>query len=61
MPQAEKERAMEPFYTTKNGHLGVGLSIANGIWRRHHGTVEIVTRPDEGSILRLCVDPNRPG
>jgi signal transduction histidine kinase len=56
MTVREKERALEPFFTTKNGHLGVGLSIANGIWRRHHGTVELVTRPGEGSTLRLCVE-----
>lgn len=56
MSAREKERALEPFFTTKNGHLGVGLSIANGIWRRHHGTVEIVSRPDEGTALRFCVE-----
>ncbi len=56
MTLREKERALEPFFTTKNGHPGVGLSIANGIWRRHHGTFEIVTRPGEGTTLRLCVE-----
>lgn len=60
MAPREKERALEPFFTTTNGHLGVGLSIANGIWRRHHGTVEIVTRPGEGATLRLCVEAGSP-
>ena len=51
------ERAVEPFFTTKNGHMGVGLSIANGIWRRHRGTMALKTRPGEGTRVRLCVNP----
>ena len=52
-----QERAVEPFFTTKNGHMGVGLSIANGIWRRHRGTMALKTRPGEGTRVRLCVNP----
>jgi two-component system, NtrC family, sensor kinase len=50
-------RAVEPFFSTKPGHLGVGLSIANGIWRRHGGTLSIQTGPHEGTLLRLCIEP----
>jgi len=55
-PQVQ-ERAVEPFFTTKAGHVGVGLSIANGIWRRHRGTLSIRSQPGEGTALRLCVEP----
>ena len=54
------EQAVEPFFTTKGGRLGVGLSIANGIWRRHRGTLSLRSRPDEGTVLRLCVEPSEP-
>ncbi|WP_406696681.1 HAMP domain-containing sensor histidine kinase [Singulisphaera sp. Ch08] len=50
-------RAVEPFFSSKNGHLGVGLSIANGIWRRHRGTLSLRSQPGEGTVLRLCVEP----
>jgi signal transduction histidine kinase len=50
-------RAVEPFFSTKPGHLGVGLSIANGIWRRHRGTLSIKSQPGEGTQVRLCVEP----
>jgi signal transduction histidine kinase len=53
------ERAFEPFFTTKPGHFGVGLSIANGIWRRHRGTMSIRTAPGDGTTVRLAVDPRR--
>ena len=55
-PEAQ-ERATEPFFSTKSGHIGVGLSIANGIWRRHKGTLSIRSLPGEGTTLRLCVEP----
>lgn len=58
VPQVQ-ERAVEPFFTTKPGHLGVGLSIANGIWRRHRGTLSIRGHAGEGARVRLCVEPGR--
>jgi signal transduction histidine kinase len=51
------ERAVEPFFSTKPGHMGVGLSIANGIWRRHRGTLSVRSTPGEGTLIRLCVEP----
>jgi len=50
-------RAVEPFFSTKPGHLGIGLSIANGIWRRHRGTLSVRSHFGEGTAVRLCVEP----
>jgi signal transduction histidine kinase len=52
------EQAIEPFFSTKSGRLGVGLSIANGIWRRHRGTLSLRSQPGEGTVARLCVEPS---
>jgi two-component system sensor kinase FixL len=57
MAASELDRAVEPFFTTKPGHLGVGLSIANGIWRRHHGTMAIRSQSGDGTRVRLCIEP----
>lgn len=57
MDTATLQRAVEPFFSTKPGHLGVGLSIANGIWRRHRGTLSIQSQPEDGTLVRLCVEP----
>jgi two-component system NtrC family sensor kinase len=57
MTAAVQERAVEPFFTTKSGRLGVGLPIANGIWRRHRGTLAVRSRLGEGTRVRLCVEP----
>ncbi len=55
------DRAIEPFFSTKPGHLGIGLSVANGIWRRHRGTVSIQSVPGDGTRVRLCVEPSKSG
>jgi signal transduction histidine kinase len=59
MDETTLVRATEPFFSTRPGHQGVGLSIANGIWRRHRGTLSIRSRPNEGTLVRLCVEPFR--
>ena len=59
MSPEDQQRAVEPFFTTKAGHVGVGLSIANGIWRRHHGTLSVRAEPGEGTRARLCIEPER--
>jgi signal transduction histidine kinase len=59
LPTHHVERAVEPFFTTKAGHFGVGLSIANGIWRRHRGTLAVRSQAGQGTTVRLCVEPNR--
>jgi signal transduction histidine kinase len=55
------EHAVEPFFTTKSRRLGVGLSIAHGIWRRHHGTLAVRSRPGQGTTIRLGIQPPRDG
>jgi len=53
MTPAVVEHAVEPFFTTKPDRLGVGLTIARGIWRRHRGTVTLESQPGEGTTIRL--------
>jgi signal transduction histidine kinase len=57
MPSAVQERAVEPFFTTKAGRPGVGLTIAHGIWRRHRGTLALRGQEGVGTTVRLSVEP----
>jgi len=45
----------EPFYTTKNEAFGVGLGLSTvyGIMERHHGSVEVDSRPGQGALFKL--------
>jgi signal transduction histidine kinase len=52
IPEDERERVFEPFYTTKlSPHLGLGLPTARDIARHHGG--DLIYDPDRGFILRL--------
>ena len=50
-------RANEPFFSTKPDRAGVGLTIAQGIWRRHRGSLSIDSRPGMGTTIRLSIGP----
>jgi signal transduction histidine kinase len=51
------KRATEPFFTTKSDHHGIGLTVAQGIWRRHRGALSIDSRPGQGTTIRLSFGP----
>jgi two-component system, NtrC family, sensor kinase len=53
-------RANEPFFSTKPDRGGVGLTIAQGIWRRHRGSLSIDSRPGLGTTIRLSIGPIPP-
>ncbi len=53
-------RATEPFFSTKPDHSGIGLTIAQGIWRRHGGAFSIDSHPGQGTTLRLSIGPFPP-
>jgi two-component system, NtrC family, sensor kinase len=54
------KRATEPFFSTKPDHSGVGLTIAQAIWRRNRGALSIDSRPGLGTTIRLSIGPSSP-
>jgi len=49
-------RACEPFFSTKDaGHTGIGLTVARAIAERHGGSLEIVSRPENGTTAVLVL------
>ncbi len=43
----------EPFFSTKDTHAGLGLTLVYGIVRQFGGTVEVQSQPGQGTTVRV--------
>ena len=59
IPPDRLQAIFEPFVTTKNDGMGLGLVIARSIVDEHFGTIEAQNGPSRGAIFRVRL-PTRP-
>jgi PAS domain S-box-containing protein len=53
LPEKYKDRICDPFFTTKEGAIGLGLSLACSIIKSHGGHIELESSDAEGTIFHL--------
>ncbi|MFH1361227.1 MAG: ATP-binding protein [bacterium] len=53
IPGELSERIFDPFFSTKHGGVGLGLSIVHRLVRGNGGEIEVVTKLGQGTTFRL--------
>jgi nitrogen fixation/metabolism regulation signal transduction histidine kinase len=54
---AQREQIFVPFFTTKPGGSGIGLSLARRIAQAHGGQIMVSANEPRGSVFRLILPP----
>jgi len=49
------QKVPEPFFTTRNVGLGLGLTVSEKIIETHHGKLEIVNSPGQCGLVRISL------
>ncbi|HET9911262.1 MAG TPA: response regulator [Anaerolineales bacterium] len=53
IPEGHRNDIFEPFFSTKDGGTGLGLTVSYNIVTAHGGTLDLVNRPEPGACFRL--------
>ena len=53
MPEDVLARALEPLYTTRRGHSGLGLALVDRVARGHGGRAFVASTPGEGTTAAV--------
>ena len=48
-----QKRVFDPYFTTLDGHVGLGLTVAQSIMARHGGSLELLPDTGAGAVFRL--------
>jgi signal transduction histidine kinase len=57
----DTDRIFDPFYSTKGGGLGVGLSICRAIIEAHGGHLSLIANPGGGSLFQFTLPAMKTG
>jgi len=53
IPPEDINKLFDPFFSKKEGGIGLGLSIAHRIIDQHHGKIEVESNPGKGTLFSL--------
>ncbi|MBS1872028.1 MAG: GAF domain-containing protein [Acidobacteria bacterium] len=59
IPDSRRATVFQPFFTTKDNGLGVGLSVSRSIIESHHGRIWVDNRESGGAVFRFFLPADR--
>lgn len=55
IPQTELKNIFDPFYSTKEKSIGIGLSIIHSIVKEHKGKIDVESVVGEGTVFKIII------
>lgn len=55
-----RTKVFQPFYTTRDGAVGLGLTFANHLARKYEGSIKINSLPGQGTVTRITLPAGSP-
>ena len=60
MSADKRAKVFEPFYTTRDGAVGLGLAFASQLARKYEGSIKINSLPGQGTVTRITLPAGSP-
>ena len=51
----QRTNVFKPFYTTRDGAMGIGLALAGHLVRKYQGVIKINSLPGQGTVARITL------
>ena len=56
-----RAKIFRPFYTSRNGAMGLGLTLAHHLATKYEGDIKVNSLPDQGTVTRITLPAGSPG
>ena len=61
MDAERRAKVFQPFYTTRDGAVGLGLTFASHLAKKYEGSIKINSLPGQGTVTRITLPAGSPG
>ena len=56
-----RAKIFRPFYTSRDGAMGLGLTLASYLATKYEGDIKVNSLPDQGTVTRITLPAGMPG
>ena len=56
-----RKQIFKPFYTSRDGAMGLGLTLAGHLVKKYEGGIKVNSLPGQGTVTRITLPTGTPG